>query len=241
MPANPNVQIFNQDVLKQGGYVYTTTMNLSARLATQRTIDAILETDLFKERSVLDMGCGDGFYTMRFWDNGKPRAMIGVDAAAQAIIIANQNKLNRPIKFAIADAHHLPWVNDSFDLVIIQSILHHDDFPEDLIREAFRLAPIILIHEPNGNNPGLKVIEKLSSYHRAHNERSYHSSQFQRWITQSNGRIVYRRFAGFVPMFCQDWFAKIAKWFEPAIETIPVVRDIASSVVVIIAKRLDYE
>lgn len=237
MPENPNVQIFNQDVLAQGGYGYTTNMKLSARFATQRTIDIILETGLFTGRRVLDMGCGDGYYTLRFWDQGQPGAVTAVDAATQAVAAADRHKGDRPIQFVIADAHRLPWADDSFDLVLIQSILHHDDAPEDMLREALRLAPLILIHEPNGNNPGLKLIEKISPYHRAHRERSYHAGQFQHWIQRLNAAIVHRKYAGFVPMFCPDWLARTTKWIEPLIEALPLLREIACSVVVIVARR----
>ncbi len=120
---------------------------------------------------------------------------------------------------------------------MIQSILHHDDHLEDIIREAFRLAPAILIHEPNGNNLGLKVIEKLSPYHRAHREKSYTSIQFNRWIQVNGGELFYRKFAGFVPMFCPDWIARLMKRIEPVIEKIPLLRDLVCSVVVLVIKK----
>ncbi len=239
MPINPNVRVFDQDVMEKGGYVYTTGMQLSSRLATQRTTDVILETECFRGRNILDMGCGDGYYTIRFWDQGEPTTLVGIDAAQQAIIAANGNKKDRPIRFLVGDAHRLPLPDNSFDMVMIQSILHHDDHPEDMIREAFRLAPEILIHEPNGNNPGLKIIEKVSPYHRLHGEKSYTSYQFDRWIQDNGGKIVYRKFAGFVPMFCSDQIALLTKHIEPVIESVPILRDMACSVVVMIAKRMN--
>ncbi len=237
MPQSPRVDVFDQDVLNHGGYVYTTSMRLSSRLATQRTADLILQTGCFENRRILDMGCGDGHFTLHFWDAGKPHSMVGVDAAEQAIKSANNNKGKRPICFLIGDAHHLPWSDNSFDLVLIQSILHHDQDPRDMIREAFRLAPTILIHEPNGNNLGLKVIEKISPYHRAHGEKSYNSFQFHKWIRESGGQVTSHTFAGFVPMFCPDWAAKFTKKVEPVIEHTPLLRDLACSVVVLVAER----
>ncbi len=237
MPPTPSVEVFDQDVLDHGGYVYTTSMQLSSRLATRRTADIILQTGCFENRRILDMGCGDGFFTLHFWDKGHPKSMIGIDAAEQAIRSANKNKGDKPIQFLVGDVHHLPWEDNSFDLVLIQSILHHDNDPKDMIREAFRLAPAILIHEPNGNNPGLKVIEKISPYHRKHGEKSYSSSQFNQWIGENGGQIIYHKFAGFVPMFCPDWAARLTKRIEPAIERIPCLRDLACSVVVLVANR----
>ncbi len=236
-PVNPNVEIFNQDAVSNAGYLYTTNTRLSSRLATGRSMDIILQTGCFTGRSVLDLGCGDGYYTIQFWDRGKPKSLIGVDAADRAIELANTNKQDRPIQFAVGDVHRLPYPDNSFELVLVQSILHHDDNPLGIIKEAFRLAPRILVHEPNGNNVGLKVIEKTSRYHREHNEKSYTSPQLTGWIKQAGGRIVHKRFAGFVPMFCPDWLARAMKVTERAVEHLPLVRALGCSVIVLVAER----
>lgn len=186
---------------------------------------------------MLDLGCGDGFYTVRFWDLGSPRAMTGVDAAHSAVEVAAASRGDRPIQFLVANAHQLPYADNSFDLVLVQSILHHDHDPLGIIREAFRLAPMILIHEPNGNNIGLKIIERVSSYHREHQEKSYTPLQLKRWITKAGGICVAQRFAGFVPMFCPDWLARGMKAIESPVETIPVLRACACAVVVLVAQR----
>lgn len=234
---NRNVDPFNRDAESHGGYLYTATDSLSSVLATSRSTETILDVGRFAGRSVLDIGCGDGYYTLRFWDYGKPRSMIGLDAASSAIEVANRNKGTRLIEFQVGDAHHLPYPDDSFDLVLIQSILHHDDNPLDVIREAFRVAPEILVHEPNGNNLGLKLIEKISHYHREHGEKSYSSWLMRRWVEQAGGRITRRRFVGFVPMFCPDWLARTMKSIEPAIERAPVVSKMLCSVYVLTARR----
>jgi hypothetical protein len=100
-----------------------------------------------------------------------------------------------------------------------------------------RLAPEILIHEPNGNNLGLKIIERTSPYHREHNEKSYSSRQMARWIREAGGEVVYQRFAGFVPMFCPAWLARLMKMVEPVVETVPGLNALAGSVYVMVARR----
>jgi SAM-dependent methyltransferase len=231
-------EVFNRDVDSNSGYLYTETQRLSSRLATQRSTDAILAQDRFRGRRVLDLGCGDGFYTFRFWDAAEPREMVAVDAAAKAIEVADSRRGDRPIRFEVGDAHHVDHPDDSFDIVLIQSILHHDDRPADMIREGFRLAPEILIHEPNGNNLGLKLIEKVSSYHREHAEKSYPSRVLRRWIEDAGGRVVEQSFAGFVPMFSPDPLARFMKRVEPFVEATPGLRAFGCSVVVQVAERV---
>lgn len=232
-----NTAPFNADAEANDGYIYTTNISLSSRMATDRTTALLLRTGRFKGRRVLDMGCGDGFYTFRFWDKGKPSAMVAVDAAEKAIEIADRKKGDRPITFEVGDAHSLPYLDNSFDLVLIQSILHHDDDPLHMIREGFRLAPEILIHEPNGNNPGVKIIEKVSKYHREHGEKSYSTPQISSWIKEAGGVVTYQRFGGLVPMFCPDPVARIAKAIEPVVEGIPLLNSLGCAVYVIGAKR----
>ena len=235
MSAKLDVSVFDHDALRHRGYLYTTNASLSSQLATQRTTD-IIQLQL-TGRSVLDIGCGDGFYIIRFFDRGSPRKITGIDASQEAIRIASINKQGRPIQFVVGDARRLPFPDNSFDLALIQSILHHSDSPLDIVREAFRVAPEIVIHEPNGNNLAVKVIEKLSRYHREHQEKSYTSYQIRNWVRNVGGEVTYERFAGFVPMFCPDRIAKVMKAVEPVVERIPLLNFLACAVVVLVAKR----
>jgi len=235
MSAELDVSVFDRDALRHGGYLYTTNAPLSSQLATQRTTD-IVQLQL-AGRSVLDIGCGDGFYIIRFYDCGSLRKITGIDASQEAVRVASINRQSRPIQFVAGDARRLPFHDNSFDLALIQSILHHSDRPLDIVREAFRVAPEIVIHEPNGNNLGLKVIEKLSRYHREHQEKSYTSYQMKNWIRNVGGKVTYERFAGFVPMFCPDGVAHGMKAIEPVVERIPLLNFLACAVVVLVAKR----
>jgi SAM-dependent methyltransferase len=235
--ADPNIDVFDRDARENQGYLYTATTRLSSRLATGRSADVILEMGRFAGRSVLDMGCGDGYYTLRFWDRGGPRALVGVDGSREAVAVAEANKGGRPIRFLVGDAYRLPFPDDSFDLALVQSILHHADRPRAMIREAFRLAPEVLIHEPNGNNFGLKIIEKASRYHREHREKSYGSRRLRRWVREAGGRVVRQRFAGFVPMFCPDRLARLMKGAEPLLERLPLLSALGCAVYVLVARR----
>jgi ubiquinone/menaquinone biosynthesis C-methylase UbiE len=235
MSARLDVSVFDHDALRHGGYLYTTNAPLSSQLATQRTTE-IIQLQL-AGLSVLDIGCGDGFYIIRFFDRGSPRKITGIDASQEALRVASINRQSRPIQFVAGDARRLPFSDNSFDLALIQSILHHSHSPLDIVREAFRIAPVILIHEPNGNNLGLKVIEKLSRYHREHQEKSYTSYQMRNWIRNAGGEVTYERFAGFVPMFCPDRIAQVMKAVEPIVEGIPLLSFLACAVVVLVAKR----
>ncbi len=234
---NPNIAVFNRDAASNEGYLYTTNIRLSSRMATRRTADIIVGLERFAGRRVLDVGCGDGSFTRQFWDRGRPKEMAGIDPAPNAIAVANANKGERPIHFETGDAHHLRFADNSFDLALVQSVLHHDDDPRDIIREAFRVAPEVLVHEPNGSNPGLKMIERISPYHREHNEKSYSMERVARWAEECGARVMRQQYAGFVPMFSPAWLARAMKVVEPLVERVPIMRKYGCAVYVVIARR----
>jgi ubiquinone/menaquinone biosynthesis C-methylase UbiE len=235
--SEPTWAVFDRDAASHSGYLYTATSKLSSRLATQRSTAAILASGRFSGRAVLDVGCGDGFYSNRFWDAAAPKSWVGVDPAENAIQVANAKKGDRPIRFEVGDAHHLNYPDNSFDLALVQSILHHDSDPQQTLREAFRVAPEVLIHEPNGNNLGLKLIQVVSRYHREHAEKSYTTRRMRSWVEAAGGKVVGLRFAGFVPMFSPDRMAKAMKSMEPMLERAPGFRALACSVYVMVAVR----
>ena len=163
--------------------------------------------------------------------------MAAADAAVVACRQARCSAGDRSIRFFSADAHSLPLPDNSFDIALVQSVLHHDYDPADIIREAFRLAPCVVIHEPNGFNPGLKAIEKLSSYHRQHDEKSYAPSKLIRWVIQAGGSVVSSKYSCFVPMFSPDWLARTMKRLEPYVEGFPILKHCGCSQFTIVAKR----
>jgi len=232
-----NVNVFDQDAKIYGGYQYTTSTRLSSKLVLQRSLDLILQIDQFKGRSILDIGCGDGFSTILFWDHSQCSSLIGVDAAPHAIEVANANKKDRPIQFIVGDAQNLPFPDNNFDLVLIQSMLHHVDDPLGTIREAFRLAPEVLIHESNGNSLALKLRARTGHYHREHNEKVFSTYKINNWIKKSGGKVVYKKFANFVPTFCPNWLAKAMKRMEPLVEPLPLLNSQLCSMFVFLATR----
>jgi ubiquinone/menaquinone biosynthesis C-methylase UbiE len=229
--------VFDQDVERHGSYVYTRPDRLSSRMAFGRSLDLIFSSGEFAQRRVLDVGCGDGTATVQLWDRCRPAAVTAVDVASLALDSARRRAGARPIRFMEGDIHSLPFDDGAFEVVLLQSVLHHLDDPAGAIREAFRLGSVVVIHEPNGNNPGLKVIERVSAYHRAHHEKSYLPRSIRRWVRSAGARVVQERFGGFVPMFSSDRLARGMKRVEPLIEATPLVRTLACAVYVAVGIR----
>ena len=231
------VAAFDRDATHNRGYLYTTNARLSSELANRRLTEAALAAVDFKGLRVLDVGCGDGTYTLDLYDGGQPASVYAFDPAREAIALARDKAAGRRITFAAHDAYAIPMQSGSFDLAHLRGVLHHLERPQDVLREAFRLAPLVIVLEPNGYNPVLKCIEKLSRYHREHGERSYPPSALDRWVRELGGHVCARGFVGLVPFFCPDVLARVLKSIEPVLERVPVLNAAGCAVYVQVAER----
>jgi len=237
MADDPSFAPFNRDVEKNRGYLYTTRARLSSQLANRRLTQAALEIVSLGGKRVVDIGCGDGTYTRDLFDEGRPASLHGIDPAAGGIKVAKGNTGTRPIVYEVQSAYDLSFDDNSFDVAHLRGVLHHMDRPFDAIKEAFRVAPILVIIEPNGYNPVLKLLERYSSYHISHGEKSYPPRLLDRWVAESGGRVAASHWAGLVPFFCPDWLAKTTKAVEPLIERLPLLKRICCAVYVSLAVR----
>jgi SAM-dependent methyltransferase len=231
MADERNVQAFNQDVESNEGYLYTSGDKLSCRLSNARMTRAILELGDVRGKRIIDIGCGDGTYTAELAVAGAA-SVLGVDAADVAVDRARERCAGQAnVSFDVVDIYSLaepagPGSDGKFDLAVVRGILHHLYDVERAIERISKVAHEIVVLEPNGYNPVLKAIEKLSPYHVEHEEKSYAPRNLDRWFENCGGRIEASEYVGLVPMFCPDAFARICKLAEPLVEKIPGLRAI---------------
>ena len=219
-----NVSQFEADVAEQGGYLYATDDKLSCKLANGRMNDAVIAFARPAGRRLIDIGCGDGVYTLKLLEAGAAE-VVGVDAAAQSIEAARGRCAEHSNgRFEVLDIYDLAQSGEPYDVAVVRLMLHHlYDAPKAIARIC-RVAREVVVCEPNGYNPILKVIEKVSPYHVAHEEKSYAPRTLDRWFEQAGGEVVEREFIGLVPMFCPDGFARLCKSVEPFVEAFPGLR-----------------
>jgi len=212
-------QPFEQDAKKHQGYRYTTEAPLSALVANQRlttvTCDWLGKSK--KIRTVMDLGCGDGTYTAAVANSFPKIKFQGCDPAASAIKLAQ--KAYPQLDFLVADLLKvktlpLPVATAS----IVRGVIHHLPNHRQGVINAIQYSPHVLIIEPNGWNPILKIIEKLSPYHRAHGERSFTSQTLVSWVKAGGGRVEKVSFVGLVPFFCPKKLVLFLKKIEPLVE-----------------------
>jgi len=180
--------------------------------------DASLMSADWRGRRVIDLGCGDGTYTVELLQSGEPASIHGIDPSPAAVAAAGARSDDPRMTFAVGSAYALPHADGAFDIAYLRGVLHHMERPAEALSEALRVASRIVVVEPNGYNPGLKLLERVSRYHREHGEKSYPPRQLDRWVEQLGGTVTARRYVGFVPFFSPDRYARVAKRMEPALE-----------------------
>lgn len=89
--------------------------------------------------TVLDIGCGTGIYSLLLSQQGTEVTGIDISTAMLNKAKEKANQYNRPITFIEGDIQHLPFADDTFDLVISNIVLEFVDHPQDVISEAMRV------------------------------------------------------------------------------------------------------
>jgi ubiquinone/menaquinone biosynthesis C-methylase UbiE len=224
-----NVKAFNANVQENGGFLYTTNAQFSSHVANKRISDEIFKFIKPSYKTLVDIGCGDGMYTHNIKQNFPHLDVFGFDPAGTAIEMARQKYPS--VRFDTINLLDpaLPVPARKYDVAVIRGVLHHLSDQQLAISNAFKLADNLIIMEPNGNNPILKVIEKTSRYHIEHEEQSFFEWQLKSWINRAGGRIETWSYIGYVPFFFPTLPAKVIYAFQPFLEKIPVLKHVFSA------------
>lgn len=99
------------------------------------TFKKLVDTKHF--RKILDLGCASGAMTNKLSQIFPDAQITGVDTYNAAISYGREQYPH--IKFLIADAHKLPFRNNSFDLVVCYETIEHLVNPEIALKEINRV------------------------------------------------------------------------------------------------------
>jgi 2-polyprenyl-3-methyl-5-hydroxy-6-metoxy-1,4-benzoquinol methylase len=225
-----NIDAFNTDTERLGGYVYTSVDRWSTQHATGRQAEALIDMlarNFSQSARIVDIGCGDGTFTIQIAERFRPSGIRGVEPAAKAVEAARRRipeNLYDTVSFEVGNIYE--FASRGEDVAVVRGVLHHLDRPEAAIAHLAQQFKAVVILEPNGYYPILKLIEKTSSYHQQHDEKSYWPRTLNRWFLARGLSIVEQDYLCLVPYFCPTPMAKLLSMAEPVCEFLPVVRQI---------------
>ena len=90
------------------------------------------------DSTVLDLGCGTGWFTRKFADNERIGALVGVDLSLGMLERARENGPGG-IDWIVGDAEHLPLLSDSVDLIFSNLMIQWCDDPRAVLKECQRI------------------------------------------------------------------------------------------------------
>lgn len=128
----------------------------SHRWRTAENSAGFLLPHLTEDAAVLDVGCGPGTVTVDLARHVPAGSVIGVDASENVLEAAKDHAAQagvENVEFRQADAYHLPFEDDSFDVVYAHQVLQHLSDPIAALREMRRVA-----------RPGAYVAVRESDY-----------------------------------------------------------------------------
>lgn len=99
----------------------------------------LVDFDGYRGRTVLDVGCGAGVDLARFARGGAD--VTGVDLAAPVLDLARTNFAQQGLRgrFEVADAEHLPFPDNTFDLVYGHGVVQYTPSPGHMVDECRRV------------------------------------------------------------------------------------------------------
>jgi SAM-dependent methyltransferase len=121
---------------------------------------------------MLEVGCSDGTSALNYCNFAS--IYRGVDISNLAIDVAKSRGIENAF-FDEADAHKLPFGDGSFDLVVVNSLLHHLDLEValDEIKRVLKSDGVFLLREPLGTNPLFNLYRKVTPAARTPDEKPF--------------------------------------------------------------------
>jgi ubiquinone/menaquinone biosynthesis C-methylase UbiE len=99
-------------------------------------------------------------------------------------------------RFSLMDANNLEFADESFDMVIGSSILHHLDFVRalDEIQRVLKPQGRMLFVEPLDNNPIGKIVRALTPQARTQDEQPLRTKEIAEIQKRFNATFYYQQF-----------------------------------------------
>ena len=186
--------------------------------------------------SVLELGCGTGYFTRELARSGAD--ITAIDVSPDLLEIAMTNCSAPNVRYQIQNAYALSYPDAMFDSVVGSSVLHHLEI-EKAAREIYRVlkpAGTIYFTEPNMLNPQIAIQKNVPRVKRklgdSPDETAFFRWPLRRLLEQTGYRDVRIDPFDFVhpktPVPLIDRLNSVGRFLE----SVPVISEFAGSLYV---------
>lgn len=106
-----------------------------------------------KYNSLIDVGCGVGWYFQYFRQRKDISRLVGVDSAKEPLSICKQR--NPFVDTVLASAEKLVFNDEEFDIVLSMGLIEHFEDPKPILGEMVRILKkggLLILETPNALN-----------------------------------------------------------------------------------------
>lgn len=150
MKRNKDLKKFYNSVYTKGEKKHFTSF--LAKGTTTSEMKEILKEILWKNKLVLDVGCGTGLFAYMVAKKGAKK-VVGIDYSNEAIKIARESHRHQNLQYSNIDVKS---IKEKYDVIVSIGTLEHMDDPLKILKiMKSHLAPNgkIIITSPNWTNP----------------------------------------------------------------------------------------
>ena len=208
----------------------------------ERRANLLVKYGNMKDSSkVLELGCGTGLFTNKIVKIAKVTDITAIDISPELLDIAKSN-YEIP-KFELGDAMNLNYKDNTFDVIFGSSVLHHLNM-EKACKEMFRVLKAggrIVFAEPNMINPQIAIQKNIPFIKRwlgdSPDETAINRWRFKKLLERA-GYINVKIFPyDFLHPVVPSVLVKSVERLSKFIEKVPVLREIAGSVIIVACKK----
>lgn len=234
---------FDSLVKKTGETNFANLRPIAAIRFKRKVEDIIRMTKHIKKIKVLEVGCGTGILSNELLKAKKGIELVGIDLSGEAIKIAKKKNSDfTKAKFIVGNTLSMSFKDNSFDLVIGNSILHHIPLDKALteIHRVLKPNGLIWFSEPNSLNPQIFLTKNVPFVKKILQD-SPTETAFNRWdlkkILEKQGfcKVRVKPFDFFHPI-TPGFLINILTPFYLLLERTPLLKELSGSLEIIAKK-----
>ncbi len=211
-------ELYSQTSWEEGPRKSTLKYYSAVRNNRQHFRDLVAEYG--KNKSILEIGCGDGGYTFDY--PGIAAKVTGIDISDVAVASARKKAAEQGfvnMDFQVVDVEAMPFPTGSFDVIYGAGILHHLDIDRSAREIARVLKPtgVAIFTEPLGHNPLINLYRKLTPNMRSPDEHPFVWNDFrilERYFGKTEASFHNLFSMGAVPFRSMPFFPSILRGLE---------------------------
>lgn len=177
-----------------------------------------LRHKLDKKVKILDIGCGVGKIEKYLFSYFPTAMAYGIDPSLKCIEEAIYISKSNQVIFQVFDGENIPFCENSFDVIIFASVLHHilPSRREKMLNESYRVlkkSGHIFVFEHNLLNPLTFYVVKTCDFDE--NAKFLFRWKTERLLSRANFEVVERKYTTFFPHFLRSLrkYEKILRGF----------------------------